>query len=321
MASIEYGSIGWDDDDDYIYPGEEGNDGHTLIKVQLFRGRDVTKPLKDRAQGHRLIAHINSLGGFRTPPYGTRCLVAIPEGAEMTPGSATIVALHEKSSERLDNLPNGSYAMSAGQGQARVVANNDGSVTLFTTSDNTNAGKSVYVRVAKDGIQFVAPWGTLRFDDTGFHVLHSSGASFDLGGIYGLPAPLDALTSYAKLQAASIIGEGVTQSFGTGTEPPDALVGQDRATPVLLAMQDEITKISQAITAIGTAFMTAAGAFVGAVMLGPEGQAVAHSTALANSWVSGALADPIAAQVATVTNNAPVVINGIAALGTSTNST
>lgn len=95
---IEIGSIGWEDEDEYFFKGDESNDGHTLVRVQLFRGKDPTKPVNPkRAQGLKMIAHLNSLAGFRIPAKDTRCYVAVPAGMEMTPGAAVILALVEKS--------------------------------------------------------------------------------------------------------------------------------------------------------------------------------------------------------------------------------
>src|SRR3990167_5738707 len=95
--------------------------------------------------------------------------------------------------DQYGNLDFGEFcAYAAGEdakAQARIIGKKDGSVTLFTTDDNTKDGKSVYFRVAPDGFMWVAPWGKLVFDATGFHLLHASGASFDLGGIGGGPPP------------------------------------------------------------------------------------------------------------------------------------
>lgn len=102
QPQIEIGSIGWegDDDDSFFDMGDESNDGHTLIKVQLFRGRDHTKPLNpNRAQGHKIVCHIPA-GLFRIPPKDTRCYVAIPSGMETVPGAGIIIATVEQSHTR-----------------------------------------------------------------------------------------------------------------------------------------------------------------------------------------------------------------------------
>jgi hypothetical protein len=261
--TLEFASIGWEAEEEYIFPGDESNDGHTLVRVQLFRGRDVTRPLNSsRAQGVKLIAHVNSLGGFRTPPKDTRCMVAIPAGLETTPGAAMIIGVAEKSSARFDNLPNGSTAMSAGQGEARVITRNDGSIALYTTDDNTREGEGVYVRVAPDAIQFRAPWGTMRFDASGFHVALSSGASYDLGAVFGLGdvvpggQVIEALSTYASTRAHTIINAGTTQMNGdAGVQ--DALVLRSKAKIVHEAHRQQAFAIFNAITAAVQAYTTA----------------------------------------------------------------
>ncbi len=101
-ATIEIGSIGWEDDDGHFDLGDKTNDGFTLVKVQLFRGRDVTQPLNPkRAQGIRLTCHID--GGRRIPPKDTRCYVVVPPGMEDVPGAGLIVGTVEKTLDgRLD---------------------------------------------------------------------------------------------------------------------------------------------------------------------------------------------------------------------------
>ena len=139
-----------------------------------------------------------------------------------------------------------------GESQARRILKKDGSAAIFTTSDNTADGQSVYFRVAKDGFRFVAPWGTLKFDATGFHILHSSGASFDLGGIFGVPgfdsAPLNSLTSYVRMQAGSVITASSTQALGTGPSKPLA-----SAPEVVLALNALQTQIDALLVAVGAA--------------------------------------------------------------------
>ncbi len=131
-----------------------------------------------------------------------------------------------------------------GTAQGRLLCKANGAVTMYTTSDNTLDGKSVYFRVAPDGFEWVAPWGTMKFNDTGFHILHSSGARIDLGGIYGMPAPLDEIASYINLQAGTIKKTSSACSHGVGVVFPLA-----NAT----AIQTALTAIATALTAIGAA--------------------------------------------------------------------
>lgn len=136
-----------------------------------------------------------------------------------------------------------------GKGQARVICKKDGSINVFTTDTNTADGESVYFRVAPDGFMFVAPWGTLRFDATGFHVLHESGAALDAGGIHGMPPPLDQLSSYVRATAATFTVEASAQSFGAG--PPKPLTTAPEVLAALTALQTQITALAKAWTTLG----------------------------------------------------------------------
>ncbi len=94
---IEMGTVGWEDTELFYEKGTDENDGHTLVRVQLFRGRDITKPIKKGiAQGHKMLCNISG-GLFRIPPKGTRVYVAVPTGYENSPGAGVIFATVEKS--------------------------------------------------------------------------------------------------------------------------------------------------------------------------------------------------------------------------------
>jgi len=90
------------------------------------------------------------------------------------------------------NLKDGEFCAYAPGAQGRVSGKADGSVTIYTTDDNTADGNGVYFKVAKDKFQFMAPWGRLTFDATGFHVLTASGARLFMGAL-SAPAPLDSV--------------------------------------------------------------------------------------------------------------------------------
>jgi hypothetical protein len=96
-AQIVMGSIGWDDEDEHVFLGDSSNDGHTLVRVQLFDGRDHSKPLDTtRAQGTKILCHLPD-GMYRIPAKDTRCYVAIPPGMEQTPAGGVIIACVSKS--------------------------------------------------------------------------------------------------------------------------------------------------------------------------------------------------------------------------------
>lgn len=96
-AQIVMGTVGWEGESDYFFLGTEENDGYTLVRVQLYEGRDKTKSLNpQRAQGHKIICQISS-GLFRIPKPDTRVYVAIPRGMDHVPGAGVIFAAVEKS--------------------------------------------------------------------------------------------------------------------------------------------------------------------------------------------------------------------------------
>jgi hypothetical protein len=108
-------------------------------------------------------------------------------------------------------------AGSDGNAQGRVMLKADGSVTLYTTDDNTPTGQAVYFRIhPTKGLTFVAPWGTFTFDQTGLHVKHQSGFGIDGGSIGGLPAPFSALSSYLTMTAATAKLDGAQIYLGNG---------------------------------------------------------------------------------------------------------
>ncbi len=151
-----------------------------------------------------------------------------------------------------------------GTAQARVVLKADGSINIFTTDTNTRDGKSVYLRIGTgsdtnglpDGLSFVAPWGTLKFDSAGFRVVHKSGASFELGGILGMPAPLDVISSYIRMNAGTINGTCSASSFGVTGQTPLA-----QSIPTLAsftALQTEVAALQVEIAAVAAALVAVA---------------------------------------------------------------
>lgn len=135
-----------------------------------------------------------------------------------------------------------------GNSQGRVLCKDDGSINAYTTHDNTKDGRSVYLRVAPDELVFASPWGTLRFDKTGFHVQTASGAALNLGGIAGLPAPLDAIDSYAKLSAGVVSTEAVMQANGVGGGT--SLASAPAVLEAIAALQVEIAAVAASLVAV-----------------------------------------------------------------------
>lgn len=282
QPQIEVGVVGWNDREEHFDKGDpSGGDGerHTLVFVTLFRGKDPTeKPGDGSAQGYQIMCRLSG-GVFRIPAKGTPVFVAVPHNMETQPGAGVIIATLED--DRRHNLVHGDVVVQADKGAARAVVKADGSIALFTTDTNDDNGKSVYIRVAPDGMQFVAPWGTVKFDASGFHVLHSSGASFDLGGIYGMPAPLDQITSYVRMSAATINGRASAASFGVGTTDPVA--SSTAVMTAIAALQAQVTAMEAAWAALGAITGPIAGAAVAPISADVAASATTNAPAVADA--------------------------------------
>ncbi len=126
--------------------------------------------------------------------------------------------------ETYGNLKDGEtcvYAPGAdGNSQGRVIIKADGSVSLYTTDSNTSAGNMVCLRISPTGgLEFTSQWGSMVFDQTGFHVRTQAGPRLDMGGI-SLPGVPEAVTGafagYAKLTAPTVAIEGANTVLGMG---------------------------------------------------------------------------------------------------------
>jgi hypothetical protein len=221
-AQILQASVGWDDEDEYVFLGEDSNDGYTLVRCQLFTGRDFTKPINPhRAQGTKVIAHISSLNGLRIPPKDSRVFLACEKGQEHVVGAAVIFAAVDALPARVGNIKADETAITGPEGSTgRVMVKKSGTVALVTNADNSEGSKMVALMVAPDGLRFSAPWGSFRFDATGLHVRTAGGPAIDMGqmNIPGLPDSIaGALTGYCNITAPSIKLNGNLVYLGAGT--------------------------------------------------------------------------------------------------------
>lgn len=143
-----------------------------------------------------------------------------------------------------------------GNAQGKVMIKQDSSVTLYTTDSGNNGGNGVFFKVSPTAFQFVAPWGTLIFDATGFHVTTSSGAKFDLGGL-AMPAPLNALTSYCNVTAGNTNINSSFVQLGSGPSYTQiATTSASTVSPVMAPAQGSI------LVGPGGPFSTASGVYV-----------------------------------------------------------
>ncbi len=235
--------------------------------------------------------------GFASRPSKPEAKTKAAQGVVIKAGDHDIVVASQdpRGRDLYGNLKEGEtccYAAGVnGLGQARTLWRDDGAITHYTTEGNVAGGRGIYARVGKglddetgapDGFSWAAPWGTIKFDQTGFHVVCSNGAEFHLGGIAGMPAPLDQIGTYCHIQAGVLSTTSSGQSLGAGPTQPLAFATGVLAT--LTAMQTAITALqatlaassggtvnAAATTASGTAAVASAAAVSAAALSVPAG--------------------------------------------------
>lgn len=118
-----------------------------------------------------------------------------------------------------------------------------GDLTMLTSSDGTLIG-DVYFQVARNAFRFIAPWGSLVFDSSGFQIKTKSGASFTLGGIGGIPL----VGNYCLVEAGAINLNGAAVSMG----PPGTPMPVTLSTP-LVSILTTLIGVVGAMNAVGGA--------------------------------------------------------------------
>lgn len=96
----------------------------------------------------------------------------------------------------------------------------DGSMSVFCPNADTSAPPFI-LTIGTSGFVIAGPWGSLRLDDSGFHITTSSGATFDFGGVSGLPGPMSSISSSATITAGNInlVGNTVIGAGSLGLAP------------------------------------------------------------------------------------------------------
>jgi hypothetical protein len=154
---FEPGTVGWDDTGEHFDAGTADNDGNTLVRVTLFRGRDPSvAPKAGVASGHRILAQLGG-GLFRIPPKGTRVMVGFPTAFATTPGAAVILCTCEAS-------PDSQF----GAGKAKLDVGPDQEIIL--------KGKAVTLTDYDDRFLHVGPDGVMMQDENGNGVVIKNGA-------------------------------------------------------------------------------------------------------------------------------------------------
>lgn len=267
------GTVGWEDGEDHF---DLEDSGTALIKVTLFKGRSPdTEPAKNdaRAKGQRILARIDPEKDD-IPPDGCQVMVAVPAGRASVPGAAVILKAVRPDAKFVPlRKPGEKLQFGPASNFTRMHA--DGKISLCTRTEDDDQGKSVYLQVRPDGFRLVHPHIKVMFDGTGAHITHSSGARVDLGAISGMPPPLDALSSYAKLSAALVSVEGSMVNIGAagGLATPPA------RTDALLVVLNAIGAALDSLVAGG--LTSATGGVVTTTPTGTAAIGAAHSAVAA----------------------------------------
>jgi hypothetical protein len=201
------------------------------------------------------------------------------------------------------NLKSGESAAFATVGApARMVFKANGAAALITTDNNTPTGNSVYYRVTPTEERFWSPWGSRILDSGGFRMSTTSGARLTLGGL-GLPAPFNAVGSFALVTADTVRLDGAIVSIGKENGFCQAVVQAQALQIQLVTLQTELAAIQAAIIASNAAAATSTGYGTGGTLvpLGAAMTALATATSTVNSVLS-ALATPAAAGTGVATN-------------------
>jgi phage gp45-like len=154
---FETGIIGHEDVDEAYIIGKDG--GPIIARVQLFRGRDYTQPLKPgRMQGTEITARVRS--GFTSlPPKGTEVLVAFPGGMSTKAGAGIIVAELSRvvQTATYGNLVEEEVCIHPGNADAvsRILMKKNNSINLYTKSTSTGKGMIISLDAATDTISIV----------------------------------------------------------------------------------------------------------------------------------------------------------------------
>jgi len=260
-AALELGSIGWDDSDLVFDPGDGTNGGGTLIRVQLYRGRNPGhKPADNRAHGAKTIAQIPG-GAFRIPPKDTMCLIGHPHKMQTAPGAAVLLATLDKvsSSATFGNIKEGELCLHGDGADAlsRMLFKANGAISIFALEGNAPGGKPVAILVdAQAGsITLLNQHGTLALTSDQVAMLFPPGGiSIDHSGnvtLIGKSMVIQgeaARISAGSLDFAVANGSGLTVG-ATGAATLTALTALLQATTVDLGIAARTGVATQATMA------------------------------------------------------------------------
>lgn len=251
------------------------DDGFLCVQIETFSSAGTGKTVG--------WFHLSNPHGMQVRPLDPEGLVACQAfyWYDGTQGYAMLANDPRTQSDVSIQLQKGEAIIHNPLGVGFVRMRADGEIALFTTSDNTPDGRSVSLAINSKGLVFNFPYGRLTFDDTGFHVLHNSGARIDLGAVGGLPSPLDQLSSYVSIKAAVAKVEGVAVKIGPRGALASPTANATETLVVFEAVATALDAVAAALTAIvGVPVVSPAGA-------GPAAAAAA-AIVLAQSAVASA---------------------------------
>jgi len=261
QTPIEIGTCGWEGDPEVCDLETRSNSGVTYIKVTLFGGSAELEPVSPKgfANGRRIRARIQ-WPFLYVPPFGTQCMVLFPGGSMEAPGVALCIPLGGPvpNPRLLPNVKEGDFVIYGQSGQFfRLHAN--GAVSLVATDDATDTGRTIYLRVGKNGLESQSPWMRLTAGKLGFNGLHTPSSSrLTFGSFGGLPPPLDALGSNVTIRADSVCIDAAAVSIGATS----GLVNETAVTALITLLGTLAAAIDAAAMTPGvnTAIVTAAAA-------------------------------------------------------------
>lgn len=176
--------------------------------------------------------------------------IAIKTGS----ADACIATRDLRSQQVYGNLAEGETCVFAagpnGTGQGCMSLKQDGSITLITSDNNTASGNGVYFKISPTKMQFMAPWGSMTFDATGFHIKTKTGARLDMGAL-AAPPPLDTLVpSYVKISGGTVTLAG---ALATAIDSPMVTLGKNATQSILTtAAPNVLPPLAPTITVIAT---------------------------------------------------------------------
>jgi hypothetical protein len=263
-GDIAEGTVGWaSDGGNAIDLGDSPNDGNSLVRVTLFRGRDATQPPSQTgaAQGQELLCRLATTV-LAVPVYGARVIVVIPQPWGMSPGGPVIICEVDPTLwKRFGNLVPGDRIIAAGAGQLVMKLGANGAWAVKTTIDGTPTGTNVYLQIGPLGLAFSSPWASAVGGKqqappqaAGWFFGTAWGSALKLYGASGLPGLPASLKSIAKLTAGILKLDGSTVNAGPDVPGaqfvPTAAAQDPGGAPMLAALLTALTTFAEAVQSV-----------------------------------------------------------------------